>query len=78
MAMTAKEAVLALPEEDRWELVAALLATLPKPVGVQSEDDPELDELLNRRLAEYESGKDPGIPADEFFQRLRQKRSKRS
>jgi len=66
--------VLALPENDRWKLAAALLASLPKPPGLPSEDDPGLDALLQERLDDHLSGRDKGIPADEFFRRLRAKR----
>jgi putative addiction module component (TIGR02574 family) len=70
-----KTALLELPEAERWELLDALMKSLPKPPGVFSADDPGFDAELDRRRVEHESGADPGIPADEFFRKLREKRS---
>lgn len=70
-----KAAVLDLPEADRWDLLGALMDSLPKPPGVMSEGDPGFDAMLDRRLAEYESGRVKAIPAEEVFRRLREKRS---
>lgn len=39
-----------------------------------SEGDPEFDAELDCRLREHESGKVKGIPADEFFRKLREER----
>lgn len=65
---------LELPEADRWDLLGALFASLPGPPGVMSEGDPEFDAELDCRLREHESGKVKGIPADEFFRKLREER----
>lgn len=39
--------------------------------------DPEIEKAwideINRRVEEMESGKDPGIPAEEVFRKLREK-----
>jgi putative addiction module component (TIGR02574 family) len=67
-------ALLALPEMDRLDLANLLFDSLPTPPGLMSEDNPEFDVELDRRLAEHESGKSPGIPADEFFRKLREQR----
>lgn len=68
-----KEA-LALPPQERAELVERLLATF------QSPPDPKLDELWAResedRLAAYDRGELEAIPAEEVFERIRQRRSK--
>lgn len=60
--------LLSLPEGER----VALADRLYESVG---EDDPGLMAELDRRLADHESGRDPGTPAEEFFRRLREKRS---
>lgn len=68
-----KEA-LALPPQERAELVERLLATFQAP------PDPKLDELWAResedRLAAYDRGELEAIPAEEVFERIRQRRSK--
>jgi putative addiction module component (TIGR02574 family) len=67
-------ALLALPEMDRLDLANLLFDSLPSPPGVMSEDDPRFNAELDRRRAEHESGKSPGIRADEFFRKLREQR----
>lgn len=68
-----KEA-LALPPQERAELVERLLATF------QSPPDPKLDELWAResedRLAAYGRGELEAIPAEEVFEKIKQRRSK--
>ncbi len=68
-----KEA-LALPPKERAELVERLLATF------QSPPDPKLDELWAResedRLAAYDKGELEAIPAEEVFEKIKQRRSK--
>lgn len=66
--------LLALPVSDRMALASVLLDSLPKPAGILTEGTPEFDAELDRRRAAHESGEDPGIPADEFFRQLREKR----
>ena len=68
-----KPAILALSEPERWELIAALFESLPKPPGVLSEDDPDFDSMLKRRLDELDSGKVKGVPAEQVMQRIREK-----
>jgi putative addiction module component (TIGR02574 family) len=58
--------LLALPPEERIELANLLYASVPP------EEDHNLVAELDRRRAEHESGKIPGIPADEFFRKLRE------
>jgi len=73
-------AVMELPEAERLALADAVYESLPTPPGL-SEDDlrltPEEDDTLfaelERRRAEHESGRDPGIPADEVFAALKRK-----
>jgi putative addiction module component (TIGR02574 family) len=59
-----------LPEQDREELVDFLLNTL----SANEEDEAAWEAELARREAELESGAAREIPADEVFQRLREKR----
>lgn len=65
---------LALPAQERAELVERLLATL------QSPPDPRLDELWAReaedRLDAYDRGELKAVPAEEVFDRIRQRRVK--
>lgn len=62
-------AALALPEEERVAVRDAIEASLT------GEADDALFAELERRRAEHESGRDPGIPADELFRQLREKRA---
>jgi len=68
-----KEA-LALPPQERAELVEQLLATF------QSPPDPHLDELWAReaedRLDAYDRGELSAVPAEEVFNKIRQRRAK--
>jgi putative addiction module component (TIGR02574 family) len=65
---------LALAPQERAELVEQLLATF------QSPPDPHLDELWAReaedRLDAYERGDLKAVPAEEVFDRIRQRRAK--
>lgn len=60
------QAVLELPEDQRREIADAVYDSL-------FEDDPELDAVLAERTAEHESGKAPGVLAEDFFRELRQR-----
>lgn len=68
-----KEA-LALPLQERAELVEHLLATF------QSPRDPHIDELWAReaeeRLDAYDRGELKAVPAEEVFDRIKQRRGK--
>ena len=68
-----KEA-LALGPQERAELVEQLLATF------QSPPDTDLDELWAReaeeRLDAYDRGELKAVPAEEVFERIRQRRAK--
>jgi len=70
-----KVAVLELPLPERLELADFIYATLPPVPGIMAEGDPGVDEELDRRLRDHESGRVKGIPAEEVFRRLREKRS---
>lgn len=65
---------LALPAQERAELVEQLLATLQTP------PDPHLDELWAReaedRLDAYDRGELKAVPAEEVFSRIKQRRAK--
>jgi putative addiction module component (TIGR02574 family) len=68
-----KEA-LALPPQERAELLEQLLATF------QSPPDPHLDELWVReaedRLDAYDRGELKAVPAEEVFDRIRKRRAR--
>jgi len=68
-----KEAM-ALPLQERAELLERLLGTF------QSPPDPRLDELWAReaedRLDAYQRGELKAVPAEEVFDRIRQRRAK--
>lgn len=64
--------LLALPVADRLELLDALSASLAPPRG-SSDADPDFDATLDRRLADMESGRVKGVPAEEVLERLRKK-----
>ena len=68
-----KEA-LALPLQERAELVEQLLATFQSPL------DPQIDELWAReaedRLDAYDRGELKAGPAEEVFNRIKQRRAK--
>ncbi|MBL9028563.1 MAG: addiction module protein [Myxococcales bacterium] len=57
------QAALALPEEERAQLVEELEASLPM------DDDDEFIAMINARVAAAKAG-EPGIPADEVFDEL--------
>jgi putative addiction module component (TIGR02574 family) len=65
---------LALPPQERAELVEQLLATFQAP------PDPHIDELWAReaedRLDAYDRGELKAVPAEEVFNRIKQRRSK--
>jgi putative addiction module component (TIGR02574 family) len=65
---------LALPLQERAELVEQLLATF------QSPPDARLDELWAReaedRLDAYDRGELKAVPAEEVFNRIKQRRAK--
>ena len=67
-------AVLVLPEAERRALVEAVYESLPTPPGL-SEDDPDFDAIIQKRLEDLESGRVVGIDGEEFFKRLREKRA---
>ena len=68
-----KDALLKLPEAERWEMLGTLVDSLPGPGCAINEGTPEFDAELDRRRKEHEAGSDPGTPADEVFRTLREK-----
>jgi putative addiction module component (TIGR02574 family) len=60
------QAALALPEEERAQLVEELEASLPM------DDDEEFIAMINARVAAAKAG-EPATPADEVFARLRRR-----
>ena len=65
------QAVLALPEADRWQFVDALLATLP-PESEAPLDEAWLKEIRHRS-AEYDAGRMTASPWEEVRERVRQR-----
>jgi putative addiction module component (TIGR02574 family) len=66
MALTSvylAEEALSLPPEQRQQLANLLLDSLK----ADSRSDEELREMLRSRLADLESGRDPGLTFDEVF-----------
>jgi putative addiction module component (TIGR02574 family) len=65
---------LALPLQERAELVEQLLATFQSPI------DPDVDVLWAReaedRLDAYDRGELKAVPAEEVFTRIKQRRAK--
>jgi putative addiction module component (TIGR02574 family) len=61
------QAALALPEEERAQLLEEIADSLP--VG---EEDEEFIAMINARVAAAEAGA-PATPADEVFARLRRR-----
>lgn len=68
-------AVLELPEAERLAVADAVYESVSNPPGL-SENNPEFDAIIARRVEEIRSGKVVGIPGDEFMARLRQKYQK--
>lgn len=64
------DAALSLSDDDRANLAYQLLQSL-KPVGIMSESDSGFGEELERRLADYESGKSHAAEWDDVAMRLR-------
>jgi putative addiction module component (TIGR02574 family) len=62
--------LLALPRPDQEYLFQQLSGALDEESG----EDAELVAELDRRLARYQSGESPGVPAEEVFRRLRERR----
>lgn len=69
-----KAALLELPLDEQLAIADFLYANAPPVPGLLTEGTAEFDEMLDRRLRDYESGKVKGIPADEFFRKLREQR----
>jgi putative addiction module component (TIGR02574 family) len=60
-----------LPEDDREALAYFLISTLPEDV----DQDDAWEAELRRRDRELSSGKVQGIPAEEVFREIRERRS---
>jgi len=70
-------AALSLPDGDRAGVAYRLLQSL-KPPGVLSDDDPELEAEIERRVAAYEAGETSASDWEEVSQRLRGQLEKKS
>lgn len=63
------EAVLQLPDEERAEIVEAVMDSfMPSP-----EEDAEFAAEIKRRIAQVESGEVNTIPSEDVLRRLREK-----
>jgi len=67
---------LSLPEEDRLELAAELLASSPPP-GVLRDGSKGLADAIEERIESVRSGKTKPIPARQALARLRRSKSSR-
>ena len=65
------DAALGLSDEDRASLAYRLLQSL-RPPGVCSDSDPGFERELERRVADYESGKTDASDWDDVASRLRE------
>ena len=63
-------AALSLPEEQRADLASRLLDSLTPPSGL-SEDAPDFEDELERRVRAYEEGRTPASDWDAASARLR-------
>lgn len=57
-----------LPLEEKVRIAEHLLAAVP-----EDEEEEAFIAELNRRVADYFNGKDPGIPAEEVHRQMREK-----
>lgn len=75
--MSVKEAALELIRRLPDDVTPTdLVAAVEGVFGPQVEDEESLLAELDRRLQEHLSGKDPGVPAEEFFRQLRAERGR--
>ncbi len=64
------ELVDSMTDEQAEEALEVLL-DMDAPPGVLSVDDPGFAEEIRRRLDDFESGREPGIPAEVVMRKLR-------
>lgn len=64
-----KEQLSRLPTAQRAELARYLIDSLDSET--EPDTDPPWAEELERRAQDFETGREPGIPADEVFAKLR-------
>lgn len=74
LAEKLKPQLLALSVEERLGLADFLYESAPDDDMPES-DRAELDATIMQRLKEFESGEDPGMLAEDFFEQLRRERS---
>jgi putative addiction module component (TIGR02574 family) len=67
-----KPLVASLAVEELYELLEYIEERLPPP-NPDDDFDPEYRAELDRRLEDMRSGKDPGMPAEEFMRQMREK-----
>ena len=61
---------------EQLEIADSIYDRVPVPVPPFEEGSTEFDALLARRLDDLRSGRDPGVPAEEFMEELRLKYAK--
>jgi putative addiction module component (TIGR02574 family) len=64
------EEALSLPESDRLELAAELLASTRQESGGLELDTPDFAAEMERRIASFRSGETKGIPMNEALARI--------
>lgn len=75
-AKTLMAALMELPEAERLAIAEAIYDSLPCSPGVPSEDDPNFDAILEKRVDDIRSGRVVGKPVEEVMARLRDKYAK--
>jgi hypothetical protein len=70
------ERALALPEEDRLELAAELLASSPPP-DILHDGSPELAKAIEERIDSVHRGRTKPIPARQALARLKGQKTRR-
>jgi hypothetical protein len=68
-----KAAFLQLTPAEQYEIADWLDTIVEPPPGVLCEDDPGFIDEINRRVADFESGKTVGIPHEEVMRRMKEK-----
>ena len=62
---------------EQLEIADSIYDRVPSPPGLRFvEGSAEFDAMLARRLDDLRSGRDPGVPAEEFMEELRLKYAK--
>ena len=68
-----KAALLKLPLDEQVDIADFLYESAEPPPGVLCEDDPGFIDEIERRIADFESGKTVGIPHEEVMRKMKEK-----